>query len=294
MAVSSYPQVLRILRMEEDRDISIPIVDISDWIIKWKLSKSATLSVAELWKGIFSELGFAIITGHQIPHDLFVQIQEECKSFFELPVEAKMEFQNGSYGKAQGYTPVGEESVAGSNGSNVVTSAIIDEVAKSNDPSVKLSNSKFPDPLENLVFMGADLPFPIRSVKEYQAKMNELLSTLHRISSAALGLENLEYFNEFYFLPRPQDGGEAEGSGSNDTKNVLNGNAVKFSHYFGTSRFQNLTENGDTGENRSTIAAHLQFIADWSLVAADRSLCCVTNSDVWCAHRLPGLHHSSS
>jgi hypothetical protein len=105
-------------------------------------------------------------------------------------------YNNGKYGKG-GYTPFGNETVALSMISNDETQ----------------SQSVKPDPVESFEYLEKNLDpshhNPIPAAKEYHLKMTNLLKVIHSLSCAALQIEDLNYFDQFYdpLLPGNEDKG---------------------------------------------------------------------------------------
>jgi isopenicillin N synthase-like dioxygenase len=57
----------------------------------------------------FREIGFVIIKGHKITHELQEKSYQAMKEFFALPEEKKMKYHVPGIGGARGYTPFGKE-----------------------------------------------------------------------------------------------------------------------------------------------------------------------------------------
>ena len=110
-----------------------------------------------------------------------------------------MNFKRGAYGNPLGgYTPVGVEAVSRSN-DGVFTVA--------------------PDNVESYVYNRQSLLEKTTEKRdllsfEYFAEMESLIKILHRISASALGLPNINFFEDYYSPQAP-----------------TSGNALRFAHY---------------------------------------------------------------
>jgi isopenicillin N synthase-like dioxygenase len=188
---------------------SVPIVDISAWLRKSDGEEDARREAAVAWNTAMKEFGCAVVVGHGIAESAFNQINEECREFFAKEVTEKQKYNHGSYGSPfGGYTAPGNEIVA-----------LSSEVG---DADAKL------DPVENFVFTshpskykspGGDYA-PFSSVCTYYESMERTLEAIHSRSCAALGVADLNYFQQFYDAALP--GNETLG---------INGNALRLAHY---------------------------------------------------------------
>ena len=110
-----------------------------------------------------------------------------------------MKFNRGAYGNPLGgYTPVGVEAVS-----------------RSNDGVFTLA----PDNVESYVYKRQNLGEETTEKRdllshEYFMEMESLIKILHRISASALGLPNIDFFDEYYSPQAP-----------------TSGNALRFAHY---------------------------------------------------------------
>jgi isopenicillin N synthase-like dioxygenase len=82
----------------------VPIVDISSYLKDGAIGKEAIASAVD---HACSEIGFMIITGHEVPVQLTDRIRVVSKKFFSLPLEVKMKYNRPS---ARGYKPAGATS----------------------------------------------------------------------------------------------------------------------------------------------------------------------------------------
>lgn len=196
-----------------EKSLSIPIIDISSWVNCTDEVCESRKRVAENWNKALTEYGCAIIVGHGIDEDVFNKINEESSNFFSRSIEEKLRYNHGIYGHpCGGYTAPGNEIVAMS----------CDDLPQSGESKPKY------DPVENFVFTTppeqyaspSGDPAPFDSVAEYYKRMESTLRTIHRVSCAALGMPNLDYFEQFYDASLP----------GNETKGI-NGNALRLAHY---------------------------------------------------------------
>eukprot|EP01041_Mallomonas_annulata_P007700 gene7700-15758_t len=182
-------------------ETEIPIVNIEPWTRFSFYSENDRLDVAKAWDNAFSNFGFAIITGHGVSSDDFCQLEKESRIFFEEPLEQK-KAQSFSeiYGHPSGgYTAMGTESVARSvAGDSKILPDGVESFVFTNHP--KLHQSPNGLPLHHF-----------HSAQKYFETMESLTHVLHRISSAALQLDDLEYFRKFY-VSEPSSVGESRES----------------------------------------------------------------------------------
>jgi isopenicillin N synthase-like dioxygenase len=89
--------------------MEIPVIDISPFL---NGDSRERRRLAKLWDDAFRTIGFATIIGHQIPLALMENLQSEAIKFFNLPPEEKMRCAYPGEQRAQGYIPMGVETVA--------------------------------------------------------------------------------------------------------------------------------------------------------------------------------------
>lgn len=194
----------------------IPIIDISVWSNHGERESEAARScVAKEWNAALVEFGCAVIVGHGIDERIFRKINEESSTFFCSSIESKLRYNYGSYGHpCGGYTAPGNEIVAMSS-------------EQMDDAELNGSKPKY-DPVENFVFTTLPRnfvspcgdPAPFDSAADYYQIMENTLTILHRLSCAALGMSDLNYFEQFYDASLP--GNERKGR---------NGNCLRLAHY---------------------------------------------------------------
>lgn len=208
---------------------SVPVIDISSWVDFSDQTSSLIAkdgldekrqSVSKQWNYAFHRYGCAVVVGHGIPESIFRDVNAEAREFFGQSVEYKMGFNHGKYGHPRGgYTGLGQETVA------LSTDATADLNVSSSGAVVDKPKS---DPVENFVFTGqpsahrsphgCSSPLPLADA--YYDLMTRLLSVIHRISSDALGIIDLDFFEQFY--DPNATGNEYMGK---------NGNALRLAYY---------------------------------------------------------------
>lgn len=156
----------------------IPVVDLADFVSKNATAHSRR-DVAITWNRALEDFGFAVIKGHGISKNLTNELYNEALSFFNLPLEVKMQSnRDSSYGSTGGFTPQGIESVS-----------------RSSQSSVEIP----PDLVESLIYRGEmDNSRRIPSVHKYWVQLIDLVRTIHRLSAEALSLNSPDFFEPFY------------------------------------------------------------------------------------------------
>ena len=61
----------------------------------------------------FAEIGFAIVSDHNIPQATIAQACEQTKAFFDLSLEQKRRYADPANGHQRGYSPIGTENAKG-------------------------------------------------------------------------------------------------------------------------------------------------------------------------------------
>lgn len=198
--------------------LQLPIIDISVWREQNSpfVLTDEHVFVAKKWDEAMRKFGFAVIVGHNIQEQVFTGLLKEMKTFFEQSIPDKMKFNHGRYGHPDGgFSPAGYETVGLS--------------------MEEKSELKF-DPVENFVFTSSPSEFinptgqdhsPFPSSDSYYSQMNDLLASLHRLSAAALQLNDIEFFQRYYDNSYwPNDMGK-------------NGNCLRLAHYPGRDAINN-------------------------------------------------------
>jgi isopenicillin N synthase-like dioxygenase len=87
---------------------AVPVIDISPF---FGGNEAEQKSIVHAWDRAFSSVGFAVITGHDIPEEVVDEAYKAAKEFFGLSHEEnRMQYFGKGYG-AGGFTPVGGERV---------------------------------------------------------------------------------------------------------------------------------------------------------------------------------------
>jgi isopenicillin N synthase-like dioxygenase len=89
---------------------SIPSVDLSDFISNDVSRKNKFIQ--EIGQA-YQEIGFVALKGHFLSQDLVDSLYKEIKSFFDLPLEIKDNYEIHSLGGQRGYTSFGKEHAKG-------------------------------------------------------------------------------------------------------------------------------------------------------------------------------------
>src|SRR5438874_651090 len=86
--------------------MSIPIIDLSPYYTGDQEEKKAVaMAVDEACR----DIGFLVITGHQVPKELVEQVDLLSRQFFDLPSEEKSELKRPKADQVRGYSAVSEE-----------------------------------------------------------------------------------------------------------------------------------------------------------------------------------------
>ena len=174
-------------------DTAVPTVDISPFTSPEAHSDAARRAVGKEWDAAMTNVGFAMITGHGVDPAIVDALRRGAHSFFGGPADAKQKYCYGPYGNPLGgFTGMGVEAVAqsrddhGSDGGATQTTAL-------------------PDLVESFVFKPEETTKPKPpSMDEaghaYHAALLKVLDALHRVTAAALGLQE-DFFAPFYAPP---------------------------------------------------------------------------------------------
>ena len=90
----------------------IPSVDLSDFLSDQPERKQAF--VTAIGKA-YEEIGFVALSGHFLSNELLDQLYNEIKSFFNLPLSVKQNYEIDGIGGQRGYVSFGKESAKGRN-----------------------------------------------------------------------------------------------------------------------------------------------------------------------------------
>jgi isopenicillin N synthase-like dioxygenase len=89
--------------------MSIPIIDLSPYYTgNQEEKKAVAMAVDEACR----DIGFLVITGHQVPRELVEQVDLLSRQFFDLPSEEKSELKRPKADQVRGYSAVGEEGLS--------------------------------------------------------------------------------------------------------------------------------------------------------------------------------------
>lgn len=93
--------------------MTIPIIDMSPY---WTGSESSKQAVAHQIDTACRDIGFLVISGHNISQSLIESVEEVSRAFFDLPLPDKMRVVRPAPDITRGYIPIEGESVARSRG----------------------------------------------------------------------------------------------------------------------------------------------------------------------------------
>ncbi len=93
--------------------MSVPIIDMAPY---WAGSQANKQALAQAIDEACRDIGFLIIDGHGVSHDLIASVDEMSRAFFDLPLEEKMRVVRPAPDVTRGYIPIEGESVARSRG----------------------------------------------------------------------------------------------------------------------------------------------------------------------------------
>lgn len=89
---------------------TIPSVDLQDFISgDIKRKNHFVKSIGEAYQ----QIGFVALKGHFLDDELVASIYEECRNFFQLPLQTKLKYEIEGIGGQRGYTGFGKESAKG-------------------------------------------------------------------------------------------------------------------------------------------------------------------------------------
>jgi len=146
-----------------------------------------------------------------------------------MDIDKKMKFNYGPYGNSRGgYTPIGLEAVSRSlDGTATIPPDAVESYVYNRQNCLEKTSEK-------------------RSMLsvEYFTEMESLLKTLHRISATALGLENIDFFEDYYSSQAPSSG-----------------NALRFAHY--------PPQSGTSSHKNNRYGAHTDY-QGFTILHADR------------------------
>jgi isopenicillin N synthase-like dioxygenase len=242
---------------------SLPVIDISAWVSSDLENLSlSNLSIEQChcckrWNEELSKDGYAVLLNHGIEDEQFSVLNDQALDFFKRCMADKMRYNHGPYGNPYGgYTPIGFEQVALST----------EDTNGTEEPSV----AKF-DPVENFVFCGHPSKFtppdenypmpPIRTLASvYFEKVSNLLKILHYISAAALNIEQLDFFHNYY-----------DDELSSNADKGSNGNAIRLAYYPSMTNMRNASNTSASEvEEDVRYGAHTDYLG-FTILRADKT-----------------------
>ena len=93
--------------------MTVPIIDLAPY---WDGSNAGKQAVAQQIDRACRDIGFLIISGHNVPQALIDAVDEVSRAFFDLPLPEKMQVVRPAPDVTRGYIPIEGESVARSRG----------------------------------------------------------------------------------------------------------------------------------------------------------------------------------
>lgn len=166
-----------------------PVVDLSEWAGG---GGARDADIGRAWDAAFSQYGFAVVVGHGINDSSINRLRGEAVNFFAQPRLEKMRHHRGPYGCPEGgYTPVSGEAVSNSlhwgidSDSSTATKDLVESYVVQVGSKVQ----------ENAAIPMAD---------EYIHSMRLLLRRLFEISSLALGLPDIHFFDKYFDPTHPE------------------------------------------------------------------------------------------
>jgi isopenicillin N synthase-like dioxygenase len=223
--------------------MEVPVIDISSWVVEdlpINLSNlsSQQLEVSKQWDFALHTLGAAIIVGHGVPATIFDRLHQHMNHFFSCnDMDNKLRYHHGGYGNSKGgYTPSGMENVSASmkitpTAPNQQEGQI--KAIESADPVesfvISQSSPYLQANLEDLLLEGDEpmIAFLEDARTYFHEHVEKVLRALHYISAAALGMEDLAYFHNYY------DHRTCQWTNEDDrhAPDSHNGNALRFAYY---------------------------------------------------------------
>jgi isopenicillin N synthase-like dioxygenase len=89
--------------------LTVPVIDLQPWFSGTPEGKS---TVAKAVEAACRDIGFLVITRHQIPEELIRRVSDASRQFFALPLEAKRKVDRPREDAVRGYSAVGEEGLS--------------------------------------------------------------------------------------------------------------------------------------------------------------------------------------
>jgi isopenicillin N synthase-like dioxygenase len=169
----------------------VPLIDISGF----DGSPAEREAVVDSVRNACEEIGFFLVAGHGVPDELVSKVYEEARSFFDLPLEEKLQVERPAPGVSRGYFGVAQQHIGSSMGVDAppdlheaLTFGPFDQYVHASggaDDEVHFAPNLWPARPEE--FKG--------DVQRYYGAMMDLAGKIMRIFALALELPE-DYFSE--------------------------------------------------------------------------------------------------
>ncbi len=165
--------------------LEVPVIDISPI----ESEEGARRVAAEIGRAC-ETVGFLVIEGHGITADATVSMRDQCRAFFDQPLEDKLRWRVAAGGGYVGYSPLEAESL-----SNTIDEGPAADLKESFTCSpVHATEDPYYTSAEGQGFFEPtpwpDTPTGFRSVwEEHYRRMSDLAATLMSLFALALGLD---------------------------------------------------------------------------------------------------------
>lgn len=169
--------------------LAIPLIDIAGFDSTQVERRSSVISQ---WRDALDSIGFVTIRGHGIPETLMADIYRHACTFFEQPLERKLQYvaDDAAHRGAAGYIPPLGENI-GRTTDRPSAPDIVESLSFSDVASVAGASG-------SAAALSKDLPADLRaSVEAYASAAYALGLRLMRLSAEALGLA-VNYFDSLY------------------------------------------------------------------------------------------------
>jgi isopenicillin N synthase-like dioxygenase len=170
--------------------MTVPIVDISPFVNVPAHDDEARRIVAAEWDAAMTRVGFAIVIGHGVDPNIISELRDSAMNFFLQDEETKKSYNHGPYGNPfGGYTGMNSEAVSqtrdghGSDGGGGNVGMVVPDLVES---FVFKPESTMPKP-----------PLLEKTGMAYHAALLQVLSSLHELTAASLGLPS-DFFVPYY------------------------------------------------------------------------------------------------
>lgn len=176
--------------------MEIPVIDVAPL---FRDDPREHKPLADLWDNAFETIGFATIVGHGIPLALMESLQTEARKFFNLPIDEKMRCTYPGEQRAQGYVPMGVETVA-----RTMTRdgkpAPYDLCESMTFPFLHWEKGELANEFDRRVYkpnLWPEKPARLRAlIQQYSTHVHQLALSLMQLSAVALDLPE-RYFDLF-------------------------------------------------------------------------------------------------